>query len=42
MTREDQKRINKFSRLTARANDLEAQVKAKKKFLEDVDDAENE
>ncbi|KAG1677947.1 hypothetical protein FOA52_001365 [Chlamydomonas sp. UWO 241] len=39
---EDQKRINTFSRLNARVHEFEAQLKAKKKLLEDLEDAENE
>lgn len=42
VTLEDQKRINTFSRLNARMHDLMAQVKAKKKYLEDLEDAGNE
>mmetsp|Transcript_12604 Transcript_12604/g.27240 ORF Transcript_12604/g.27240 Transcript_12604/m.27240 type:complete len:127 (-) Transcript_12604:499-879(-) len=42
VTFEDQQNINKFSRLNTRMHELAAQVKAKKKILEDLEDAGNE
>mmetsp|Transcript_29230 Transcript_29230/g.63501 ORF Transcript_29230/g.63501 Transcript_29230/m.63501 type:complete len:122 (+) Transcript_29230:51-416(+) len=42
VTLEDQKRINAFSRLNAKMHEFEAQLKAKKKLMEDLEDAENE
>ena len=42
VTREDQNRINAFSKINNKVHDLNAQIKAKKKFLEDLEDAGNE
>ena len=40
--KEDQERINTFSKLNNRVHDLNAQLKAKSKWLEDLEDAGNE
>ncbi|GFH30105.1 prefoldin subunit 4, partial [Haematococcus lacustris] len=39
---EDQGRINEFNRLNNRSHELDATIKAKKKILEDLEDASNE
>jgi hypothetical protein len=36
VTREDQNRINAFSKINNKVHDLNAQIKAKKKFLEET------
>ena len=40
--KEDQDRINTFSKLNNKVHDLTAQLKAKSKWLEDLEDAGNE
>lgn len=39
---QDQQNINTFNRLNSQLHDLDAQIKAKKKLLEDLEDAGNE
>lgn len=42
MRLEDQERINSFSRLNARVQDLRAQLKARRRAAEDYEEASNE
>jgi prefoldin subunit 4 len=42
VTREDQEKINTFSRLNTRMHDLQAQLKARKRAAEDLEEAGNE